>query len=97
MTRPLSVVVSRDEMDQLVDAVALLNKIRRGGLTDAPILRARRDARTHPGGVSDIVRHENVFGYHVATTHRITAADGTVPHWHCKDLRMGEVLIRYED
>jgi hypothetical protein len=81
-------------MDRLVRSIGLLDKIRDRRLSDSPVLRARRSAHGFDG-TSDIVRHENTLGYQVATTHRLSDAYGNVLHWHCKDIRMGDVLIRY--
>jgi hypothetical protein len=83
-------------MDRHAESIGLLDKIRHGILSDSPILRTRRPARGFDG-ISEIVRHVNRQGYQVATTHRLTDRSGTVRHWHCKDIRMGDVLLRYED
>ena len=75
-------------MDRLAESIGLLDKIRRGELSDLPILGARRPAHGFKG-ISDIVRHSNAYGYQVATTHRLTdevrsgaplALQGS-PHW----------------
>lgn len=39
------------------------------------------------------MRHKNRFGYQYATSHRIIADDGTVPHWHGKDIHIGDIVI----
>jgi hypothetical protein len=62
-------------------------------LTSAYVTRARSPSRSYRGGLSDIVKHINRAGFHVATTHRITLPDGSTPHWHAKDLRIGDIVI----
>ena len=74
-------------------ALGLWDKIRDTRISSEPIVKQQRPSHGYPGGVSDIVRHRNRLGYHVATTHRITMPDGSVPHWDCKDLRVGDVIL----
>ena len=78
----------------MFEALGILFKIRDGRLTDEPIPERRLPSRRHPGGISDIVRHRNSAYYQVGTTHRITAADGSILHWHGKDIHIGDIVIR---
>lgn len=96
MARPLSAIVTRTEMDALAESIELRAKIRRGELTEVPILTARRPAKLFEG-VSDILRLRNQLGFQVATVHRLIDLAGDVRHWHCKDIRLGDILIRYQD
>jgi len=94
MSRPPRATVSQEELDSLFEALNIWDKIQNSLLTSEPIIEARLPSRDYIGGVSDIVRHKNLMGYQVATSHRITADDGSIPHWHGKDLRIGDVLLR---
>lgn len=85
--------VSQAELDELFASLNIWDKIGEGRLSDDCILAARRPSWDYENGVSDIVRHHNALGYHVATSHRITMPDGTAPHWDAKDLRVGEVIV----
>lgn len=82
------------ELDALFDALGILDKVRDGRLTAEVIVNKSSPSWDYPGGVSEYVRHRNIHGYQVATTHRITAADGSVPHVHAKDLHIGDIVIR---
>ena len=93
MARPPSLKVHPEELDALFDALEIWAKINDGRLTIEPILTARLPSRDYAGGVSDIVRHRNEFGYQCATTHRMTAVDSSVPHWHGKDIHIGDIVI----
>jgi hypothetical protein len=94
MARPPTFPLAREEFDSLFDILGIWAKIRDGRLTDEPILARRLPARDYPGGFSDIIRHRNTAGFQVATSHRITAADDSVPHWHGKDIHIGDIVIR---
>ena len=85
--------VNQAELDDLFTALGIWGKISDGRLSDDYITGARRPSRDYGDGVSDIVRHHNSRGYHVATTHRITLAGGGIPHWDAKDIRIGDVVI----
>ncbi len=93
MPRSPTLQVAAAELAALFEALEVWAKIRDGRFTTAPVLRARRPSTSITGGFSDILRHATAIGYHVATTHRITAADGSIVHWDAKDLRIGEVVI----
>lgn len=69
------------------------DKIEDGRLASATIPARRRPSWDYQSGVSDIVRHLNSLGYHVATTHRITMPDGSTPHWDAKDIHIGHVVL----
>ncbi len=73
-------------------ALKLWEKINGGHVTDEPIPERAVPSHGYPGGTSDIVRHRNA-GYHVATTHRITMPDGTIPHWDAKDIHIGDIVV----
>jgi hypothetical protein len=88
-----SVELTGAELDALFHALDIWSKIRDVRLTSTEVVRAKRPSRSYPDGVSDIVKHINRAGYHVATTHRITLADGSLPHGHAKDLRVGDIVI----
>lgn len=88
--------ISQVELDRLFSALGIWDKINDGRMTSVHIPRAQRPARDYPGGTSDIVRHMGQLNNHVATTHRITMADGTIPHWDAKDIRIGEIIIYAE-
>src|SRR3990172_1691716 len=98
MSKPPTIVVSQDQLDALFDALGLRDKILAGRITSHHIPGNRRPARSprFPRGISDIVRHSNALGYQVATSHRITLPDGTIPHSHPKDLHVGEIVIYAE-
>jgi hypothetical protein len=85
-----TVELSAHELDALFDALDIWSKIRDGRVASHHVARARAPSRAYPDGVSDIVKHTNAAGFHIATSHRITLADGSTPHWHGKDLRRGE-------
>jgi hypothetical protein len=93
MSKPPTVAVTQSELDDVFDALGLWDKIRDGQISSDHIPRARLPSGQFRGGISDIVRHYNRLGYHVATTHRITMPDGTTPHWDAKDLHIGNVVI----
>ena len=82
----------------LFDALGLSDKILNGRIASQVILGARSSSRPpkYPGGISDIVRHFNALRYQVATSHRITMPNGTIPHSHPKDLHIGEIVIYAE-
>jgi len=96
MVRPPTVRLSQDELDRLFVALDIWNKINTGNLTSLLIPGRRRPSWDYPPGDSDIVRHSNSFGLHVATTHRITLPDGSIPHWDSKDIRVGDVILYAE-
>jgi len=77
----------------LFEALDVWSKIQDGRLSSTPIQRARVPSWAHPGGTSDIVRHVNGAGFQVATTHRIQMPDGSIPHWHAKDIHIGDIVI----
>jgi hypothetical protein len=93
MARVLSVQVTPDELASLFEALDVWSKIGDGRMTSQALLARRRQSHAFPGGLSDIIRHVNAAGYHVATTHAITMPDGSVPHWDGKDVRIGDVVI----
>ena len=73
--------------------MGIWDKISDGRFTSEALLIRRRDSHGFPGGLSDIVRHSNGAGYHVATSHAITMPDGSVPHWDGKDVHIGDIVI----
>jgi hypothetical protein len=93
-----TIAVLRYELELLFDALGLSDKILDGRIASQFIPGARRPSRPpkYPGGTRDIVRHFNALGYQVATSHRITMPDGTIPHSHPKDLHIGEIVIYAE-
>jgi hypothetical protein len=93
MAKIPSVQVTPDELAALFQALAIWEKIGDERFTSLPLLGRRRPSHGFPGGASDIVRHSNQAGYHVATTHAITMPDGSVPHWDAKDLHIGDIVI----
>jgi hypothetical protein len=93
MARPPTVEVSAAELEALFDALELWSKIRDARLASVAVPQRGRPSWKYAGGSSEIIRHENSTGYHVATTHRITAPDGSVPHWDAKDLHIGGIVI----
>ena len=90
-----TIAVPLNELESLFDALGLRDKILDGRIASQAIPAARRPSQPpkYPGGISDIVRHSNALGYQVATSHRITMPDGTIPHSHPKDLHIGEIVI----
>jgi len=94
MARPPRADVTQGELDALFEFLDIWSKTGDGRLTVEPIIKKRQPSRDYPGGVSDILRLRNVFGYQVATSHRITDVKGSVPHQHGKDLLIGDVLLR---
>jgi hypothetical protein len=88
-----TIPVPQSELDALFEALDFWSKINGGRLTCEFIPKKRLPSWDYPGGVSDILRHRNSAGYQVATTHRITAADGSVPDWHAKDIHIGDIVI----
>ena len=93
MARPPTVEVSAEELEALFKALNIWAKIQDGRLTTSLVPNKTRPSWDYEGGSSEIVRHENTAGYHVATTHRITAPEGSVPHWDAKDLHIGDIVI----
>ena len=93
MARRLSVQVTPDELADLFAALDIWEKIRQGRLSSEPLLARRKDSHGFPGGSSDIIRHANEAGYHVATSHAITMPGGSVPHWDGKDVHLGDIVI----
>ena len=93
MAKPPTIAVSAEELGALFDALEIWSKIRDGRLTSVPVPGSRRPSWDYAGGPSEIIRHQNRTGYQVATTHRITAPDGSVPHWDAKDLHVGDIVI----
>jgi hypothetical protein len=93
MARPPTIEVRAEELESLFDALEIWSKIRDGRLTTSAVPEKTRPSWAYASGSSEIVRHENSTGYHVATTHRITAPDGSVPHWDAKDLHIGDIVI----
>jgi hypothetical protein len=97
MAKPLSLEILPEELEELLKALEVWQKIRNGTLSTEPIIAIQTPSRAHSGGTSQIVQHRNVLGYHSLTTHRILMPDGTTPHWHGKDIRFGDVLLRRPD
>jgi hypothetical protein len=92
MAHPPSLRVSQDELNSLFDVLDIWLKIRDGRLSSEPIPEKRQPAKIVQGD-SDYVRHKNILGYQVATSHRIVADDGSIPHWHAKDVHIGDIVI----
>ena len=93
MTRPPTVEVSAEELEALFKALEIWAKIRDGRLTTSPVPSKTRPSWNYAGGSSEITSHKNSAGYHVTTTHRIIAPDGSIPHWDAKSLRIGDIVI----
>ena len=93
-----TIAVPLYELEILFNALGLSDKILDGRIASQVIPNARRLSRPpkYSGGTSDIVRHSNALGYQIATSHRITMPDGTIPHSHPKDLHIGEIVIYAE-
>jgi hypothetical protein len=88
--------VTLAEMNALFDALGIPSKVRDGRWTVVPIERTRGAGRgRYIGGVSHIVYLYNELGFHVATAHRITMPDGSVPPWHGKGVLVGACTIVY--
>ncbi len=96
MAKPSTIEVSSAELEAIFRALDMWFKINDGRLTTAPIPGKTRPSWNYPSGLSEILRHENTAGYHVATTHRITSADGSIPHWDARDLHIGDTVIWIE-
>ena len=93
MAKTSTVEVAPDELAALFEALAIWSKIGDGRFASQPLLARRRPSHGFPGGLSDIIRHTNQAGYHVAVTHAITMPDGSVPRWDGKDLHIGDIVI----
>jgi hypothetical protein len=93
MAKPPTIEVSERELEKVFQALEIWGKIRDRRISTEPITHRSVPSWRFPGGTSEIVRHRNIHGLHVATTHRITTQDGATPHWDAKDLRLGDVVI----
>lgn len=93
MAKRPTIDVTADELDAVFVALDIWLKIADGRLSMNVVARTSAPSRSFPGGTSSIIQHRNRAGYHVATTHRITLADGPTPHWHAKDLHLGDIVI----
>lgn len=92
MAKP-TIQVTPSELEELFIALKLWHKINGAHLTTEPIPERALPSHGYPAGTSDIIQHRNAAGYHVATTHRITMPDGSIPHWDEKDIHIGEIVI----
>src|SRR4051812_15048574 len=96
MAKAPSIPLSNDEWYPLFDALDIMKKVTQGRMRAEVIAERSGPATSNNfvGGWSEYLKIYNAADYHIATMHRITLADGTVPHEHGKDLRMGDVLLR---
>jgi hypothetical protein len=93
MPRLPSVEILHQELEQLFIEWSLWDKIRDRRLSTEPISASEVASWNYPGGTSQIVKHRNALGLHVATTHRVVMPGGAVPHWDAKDVRVGDVVV----
>jgi hypothetical protein len=93
MVKLLTTQILPEEMEVLFQALDLWRKIDDGRLTSDPIPKSRVPSWHYSPGISEIVRHRNNAGFHIATTHRVVMLDGSIPHWDAKDIHIGEITL----
>ena len=93
MAKPPRVEVSKQELDELFQALGIWVKIFDRRLSAESIPSKSAPSWRFDGGISEFIRHRNPLRLQVATTHRITTPDGGIPHWHAKDIHLSGVVI----
>lgn len=91
--RSASLEVDGFDLEALFETLDIWVKISDQRLSTEIIIGTQRSSWGYPGGVSEIIRHRNRLGYHVATTHWVRMRDGSIPHWHGKDIRFSDALL----
>jgi len=85
---PRAVLLPKEDLIAIFEALQVLEKIRSGTLSDDPLSAAPSKAIV--GGLSYIIKRRNAAGLHVATTHALhNAAGKRTRHWHGKDILIG--------
>ncbi|MBI4310510.1 MAG: hypothetical protein HY681_01905 [Chloroflexi bacterium] len=91
MPRKPTAHVQHELLESIFDEFELWEKIADGRLLSEVV--ALDPSRAWPGATSRIIKHYLPSGKHIATTHLITDARGTVLHRHAKDFLMYEVCL----
>jgi len=85
--------ISKELLESLFEEFDLWNKIRDGRLNSLALPEKDVPSRRYPNAFSRIVKHSLPNGKHIATTHRIEAANGDIVHEDAKDFLLQEVCL----
>ena len=85
--------VTMELLKALFDEFEIWNKVRDGRLISLPLPRKDVPSHHYPNALSRIVKHTLPNGKHVATSHRIEMADGTILHEDAKDFHLQEICL----
>ena len=95
MPRSTTRIVSPEELHALFVELKLWEQILSGALSSVEALKKTVPAKSYENAFSQILKHYDVTGRHVCTTHRIISSDGEVLHWDEADVKLeGETVIK---
>ncbi|GEM_PF-2253878 len=86
MSRPPTQKVMPQEIESLYKEHNIWERIEESELTSEPVVEKDAPARIAPGGLSRILKHADLDGRHIATTHIILDANGLTVHHDSKDI-----------
>ena len=93
MPRRPTAEISKELLESLFKEFDLWEKIGDGRLLSSPLPGKDLPSRKWLNALSRIVKHSLPNGKHIATTHRIEAANGEILHEDAKDFLWQEVCL----
>ena len=93
MPRRPTAEISKALLESLFEEFDIWEKIGDGRILSSPLQGKDLPSRNWPNALSRIVKHSLPNGKHIATTHRIEAANGDILYEDAKDFLLQDVCL----